>query len=46
MRKEDKNGELMCFLKEQNTVFVFDVDGVLAPFEYRIYCNNICLDSE
>lgn len=46
MKKEGKNIELMQFLRKQNTILVFDIDGVLAPFEYGVHCHNACLDSE
>ena len=46
MRKDDKGSELGRFIKDKNTVLVFDIDGVLAPYEYGVHCHNACLDSE
>lgn len=46
MGRDDKKSELIRFIEERGTILVFDVDGVLAPFEYGVHCHNACLDSK
>lgn len=43
---EDNKSEIMDIMKSPQAVLVFDVDGVLAAFEYGSHNHNVCLDSE
>lgn len=40
------NSPVMKLMEEQESVVVFDVDGVLGAFEFGEHCHNGCLDEE
>ena len=37
---------LLSYLLEPETALVFDIDGVLAPYEYGELCHSACPDDE
>lgn len=41
-----RSSTIMKWMEEQESVIVFDVDGVLGAFEFGKHCHNGCLDEE